>query len=197
MLDANEAWHRSQAVRHVARLEEEFDLTWIEEPVRRWDVAGHASVRQHVRAAVASGENLTGLEQLRLLVEADAVDVLQVGSGWGITHFLRAAHFAHAHDLPVSPVGYTAAVAPAAAALPNLLTAEVQDFGHPAGVRVDQEIADGGLVLGDEPGNGFSVDESALEPLPADAGWADPSGPHVRPSRAGLRMVPEEDAGGW
>lgn len=194
MLDANESWHRSQAVRHVARIEEEFDLTWVEEPVRRWDVRGHASVRQHVRAGIASGENLTGLEQLRALIDADAIDVAQVGSAWGITHLLRAGHLAHAHDLPVSPVGYTAVVAPAAGVLPNFLTAEVQDLGHPIGVRVDQQVDDGGIVLGDEPGLGFTLDEQALEPVPPEHGWAVAAGPHVRPPRAGLRMVPEEDA---
>ena len=194
MLDANESWNRSQAVRHIQRLEAEFDLTWVEEPVRRWDALGHASIRQHIRAGVASGENLTGLEQLRVLIEADAIDIAQIGSAWGITHFLRAAHFAHAHDLPVSPVGYTAVLAPAAGAVPNFLAAEVQDLSHPRGVLVDQRIEHGGIVLGDEPGLGFAVDDAALEPLAQDLGWAAGSGPHARPSRAGLRLVPEEDA---
>jgi L-alanine-DL-glutamate epimerase-like enolase superfamily enzyme len=194
MLDANESWHRSQAVRHLHQLEESFDLTWVEEPVRRWDVRGHAAIRQHVRAGVASGENLTGLEQLRGLIEADAIDIAQVGSGWGITHLLRAAHLAHAYDLPVSPVGYTATVAAAAGVLPNFLVAEVQDLGHPVGVTVDQEIGDGGIVLGDEPGAGFTVDESALQPPPPEQGWSVGSGPHTRPLRAGLRMVPEDEA---
>lgn len=194
MFDANESWHRSQAVRHLHQLEQSFDLTWVEEPVRRWDVRGHASIRQHIRAGVASGENLTGLEQLRGLIEADAIDIAQVGSGWGITHLLRAAHLAHAYDLPLSPVGYTATVAPAAGVLPNFLVAEVQDLGHPVGVTVDQQIDDGGIVLGDEPGGGFTVDESALEPPPPDQGWSIGSGPHTRPLRAGLRMVPEDEA---
>ncbi len=194
MLDANEAWHRSQAVRHLSRIEDAFDLTWIEEPVRRWDVRGHASIRRHIRAGVATGENLTGVEQLRALIDGDAIDIAQVGSGWGITHLLRAAHLAHAYDLPVSPVGYTASVAAAAGVLPNFLVAEVQDLGHPIGVDVDQEIADGGIVLGDEPGAGFAVDEARLQPPPVEEGWSVDSGPHTRPLRAGLRMVPEDDA---
>jgi L-alanine-DL-glutamate epimerase-like enolase superfamily enzyme len=194
MLDANESWHRSQAVRHVLRLEEFFDLTWIEEPVRRWDALGHASIRAHVRAGIASGENLTGLDQLRALIAADAIDIAQVGSSWGISHFLRAGHLAHAHDLPISPVGYTAMVAHAAGVLPNFLVAEVQDLGQPAGVSLDQEIQDGGIVLGDQPGLGIVVDPQRLEPLSHQVGWVVDSGPHTRPLRAGLRMVPEDDA---
>ena len=45
MLDANECWTRKQAVRHVRELERTLDLTWIEEPVRRWDADGHGRRR--------------------------------------------------------------------------------------------------------------------------------------------------------
>lgn len=195
MLDANESWHRSQAVRHIAQVEAHYDLTWVEEPVRRWDVNGHKAIREHVRTAVASGENLTGVEQIAPLIHHDAVDIVQVGSGWGITNFLRVAHLAHGHDLPVSPIGYTAVLAPAAGALPNFLVTEVQDLQHPQGVLVDQEIEDGGIVLGDRPGLGLSLDEDALSGLVVDSGWSATSGPHVRPVRAGRRMVPEDDGG--
>lgn len=194
MLDANESWHRSQAVRHVRALEERFDLTWVEEPVRRWDVRGMAAVRQQVAAGVASGENLTGLEQVRALVEGDCVDVVQTNAAWGITNLMRVGALAHAHDLPVSPIGLTFAVAAASAALPNLLSTEVQDLSWPVGVDVDQVVDDGGLVLGDAPGSGITVDEARFEPLPPAQGWAVRSGPHLRPARAGLRLVPEDDA---
>src|SRR5688500_14453784 len=102
MLDVNETWTRKQAVRHVSELERTLDLTWIEEPVRRWDAEGHAVVGRGVRASVATGENLTGLEQYRPLITAGAVDIVQMAAVWGVTHFLRASTLAHAHDLPVS-----------------------------------------------------------------------------------------------
>ncbi|WBB71893.1 mandelate racemase/muconate lactonizing enzyme family protein [Micromonospora sp. WMMD1128] len=192
MFDANEAWNRAQAVRFVTALERTVDLTWIEEPVRRWDAAGLASVRRGVRAGVATGENLTGLEQYRPLLDADAVDVVQVGSVWGITHFLRTAAVAHGRDLPVSPVAYHAnPLAHAAAAVPNHLACEIQDFSWPIGLTVDQEIADGGIVLGDLPGLGIRVDERRLEAAPALTDPPAAAGPHVRPDRAGLRLVPE------
>ncbi len=193
MFDANESWNRSQAVRYVAALEKEFDLTWIEEPVRRWDAAGLASVRRGVRAAVATGENLTGLEQYRPLLDADAVDIVQVGNVWGITHFLRVAAVAHSRDLPVSPVAYhTNPVAHAAAAVPNHLTFEVQGLTDPIGVHVDQEYQDGGIVLGDEPGIGLRVDEALITAVRATASVAAAqAGPHIRPERAGLRLVPD------
>jgi len=196
MFDANESWNRSQAVRYVTALERKVDLTWIEEPVRRWDAAGLASVRRSVRAAVATGENLTGLEQYRPLLDADAVDIVQVGNVWGITHFLRVAAVAHGHDLPVSPVAHhTNPVAHAAAAVPNHLAFEVQDLTSPIGLLVDQEYDDGGIVLGDEPGIGIRVDEDRITALRAAAPPARDDGPHVRPSRAGLRLVPDWSPG--
>jgi len=194
MFDANESWNQAQAARYVAAIEERMDLTWVEEPLRRGDAAGMAVLRGKVRAAIASGENLTGLEQYRPLLDAGALDVVQVGNVWGITHFLRVATLAHAHDLPVSPVAYNAnPVAHAAAAVPNLLTYEVQDLHFPVGLDVDQEFDDGGIVLGDRPGLGILLDESQLSPSSTAGAVLADAGPHIRPARAGLRLVAEPD----
>lgn len=195
MLDANESWNLKQAVRHVSAVEAVHDLTWIEEPLRRWDAAGHARLTRSVRAAIATGENLSGLEQYLPLFDAGAVDVVQAGSGSGVTHFLRLAYAAHSRDLPVSPVGLTAnaSVAHAAAAVPNHLSAEVQDLGSPFGVTIDVDYADGGIVLGDQPGVGLTIDEPVIVANGSkEASWLIQSGPHVRPQRAGLRLVTEQ-----
>jgi L-alanine-DL-glutamate epimerase-like enolase superfamily enzyme len=194
MLDANESWNLKQAVRYVTALEERIDLTWIEEPLRRWDAAGHARLSAAVRAAVATGENLTGLEQYRALFATGAADIVQAACVWGVTHFLRVAHAAHALDLPVSPVGLTSnqGVAHAAVAVPNHLSTEVQDLGVPFGVTIDQEIVDGGIRLGDKPGHGVEIDEASILANQQTASWLTPEGPHVRSPRAGLRLVPDE-----
>lgn len=195
MFDANESWHRSQAVRYVRQIEAAVDLTWVEEPLRRWDAVGLADVRRSISAGVATGENLTGLEQYRALFAADAVDVVQFNASWGPTHALRVAAAAHALDLPVSPVGLTSVTAAATTAMPNHLTSEVQDLADPVGVHFDQEVADGGLVLGDQPGGGAILDEEAIRSISPAAGWSTPQGPHVRPRVAGLRLVPEDPRG--
>lgn len=194
MLDANESWNHAQAARYVAAIEERMDLTWVEEPLRRWDAAGMAALRGKVRTAIATGENLTGLEQYRPLLDANAVDIVQVGNVWGITHFLRVATLAHSRDLPVSPVAYNAnPVAHAAAAVPNLLTFEVQDLHFPVGLDVDQSFEDGGIILGDRPGLGIIVDESQMSPAESTPVSPAVSGPHIRPERAALRLVAEPD----
>ncbi|WP_147918286.1 mandelate racemase/muconate lactonizing enzyme family protein [Ruania zhangjianzhongii] len=195
MYDVNESWGRHQAVRLARQADEGVALTWIEEPVRRWDVPGHRAVARATTAAVATGENLTGLEQYRALLDADAVEVVQTGSVWGITHFLRVSVLALGRDLPVSPVAYnTNPVAHAAAAVPNHLSTELQNLCAPVGLSVDQEIADGGLVLGDAPGLGIDVDEAAIAAHTATGHWEVPAGPHVRSADAGLQLARRRNA---
>ncbi|GGU54466.1 mandelate racemase/muconate lactonizing enzyme family protein [Lentzea flava] len=191
MLDVNEALTRKQAVRHVGEIERTLDLTWIEEPVRRWDAEGHAVVSRGVRASVATGENLTGLEQHRSLIAAGAVDIVQTAAVWGITHFLRVATLAHAHDLPISPIGTTpVGLLHAATSIPNHLVSELQDLQPPVGVSADLHVEDGSYVLGDSPGLGVRLDEEAI----AAAGHLIPhpasGGAHIRPERAGHRLLP-------
>src|SRR5256885_373415 len=40
MIDSNEYWSPKQAVRYIRKMEERFDLVWVEEPARRWDYDG-------------------------------------------------------------------------------------------------------------------------------------------------------------
>jgi len=200
MLDANESWTRKQAVRHVAELERTLDLTWVEEPVRRWDAEGLAAVGRGIRASVATGENLTGLEQYRPLLAAGAVDIVQTASVWGVTHFLRVAALAHAHDLPVSPVGTTPiGLVHAATAVPNHIVSEMQDLTPPAGLSLDLWVEDGGYILGDTPGLGIRVDEAAIAAAGSGV-WLSSvevsRGPHVRPEHAGRRLVAQPSPAG-
>lgn len=196
MLDANESWTRKQAVRHVTELERTLDLTWVEEPVRRWDADGLAAVGRGIRASVATGENLTGLEQFRPLLAAGAVDIVQTGAVWGVTHFLRVAALAYAHDLPISPVGSTPVpLLHAATAAPNHIASELQDLHPPFGLTLDIHVEDGSFVLGDSAGLGITVDEDAIRSLGRRTPTRTPTGPHIRPQRAGHRLVPELIAG--
>jgi len=192
MLDANEAWTRKQAVRHVAELERTVELIWVEEPVRRWDAQGMVAVGNGIRASVASGENLTGLEQFRPLLAAGALDIVQTAAGWGVTHFLRVAALAHAYDLPVSPIGTTPlGLIHAATAVPNHIASELQDLSPPTGLTVDVSVGDGQFVLGDSPGLGVVVDEVAISQVVVPSGAPRRTGPHIRPPDAGRRLDSE------
>jgi L-alanine-DL-glutamate epimerase-like enolase superfamily enzyme len=195
MLDVNESWTRKQAVRHVREIERTLDLTWIEEPVRRWDADGLAIVSRAVHASVATGENLTGLEQFRPLIAAGAVDVVQIAAVWGVTHFLRVSALANAHDLPVSPIGNTpVALLHAATSAPNHIASELQDLLPPVGVSLQLSIEDGAFVLGDSPGLGIRIDETAITSSLRRPRTEVRDGPHVRPERAGRQLLVADHA---
>ncbi|MGC5013601.1 mandelate racemase/muconate lactonizing enzyme family protein [Streptosporangium sp. DT93] len=196
MLDVNEAWSRKQAIRHVHELERTLDLIWIEEPVRRWDAEGLAVVGRGIRASVATGENLTGLEQYRPLLAAGAVDIVQTAAVWGVTHFLRVSALAHAHDLPVSPIGnIPVGLLHAATSVPNHMVSELQDLRPPVGVSVDLSVEGGAFLLGDSPGLGLVIDEDAIGGLTRRPGTLTADGPGVRPEQAGRRLLSVSDNG--
>ncbi|GII77082.1 racemase [Sphaerisporangium rufum] len=196
MLDVNEAWTRKQAVRHVCELERTLDLTWIEEPVRRWDAQGLAVVGRGVRASVAGGENLTGLEQFVPLIAAGGLDIVQTAAVWGVTHFMRVASLAHAHDLPVSPIGTNpVGLLHAATAVPNHMVSELQNLRPPLGLTFDLHVSEGAFVLGDSPGLGITVDQDMIAARPVLPGGVPADGPEVRPERAGRRLFPVTERG--
>jgi len=165
MVDASEYWHPKQAVRRIARLEEEFDLTWVEEPVQRADYKGLATVSRHIRAPVVAGENLDNVMQFLPYLDHGSVDIMQVGRAMGgITGALQVAELANGHGLPVVASDSVAKhFAHAAAVMPNHMMLEVHDdeIEEPM-IRSDISIEDGWVVLGDSPGLGMSVDPEAL-----------------------------------
>ena len=171
MIDANEYWSPKQAVRRVAVFEERFDLTWVEEPARRWDYRGLRTVSRAIRAAVATGENLDYLAQYRPLVEHGAVDIVQVGTNaGGITGALQVAELAHAFDLPVAMMNSVGSfLAHVAAALPNHLMIEVLDAGRGDIFDRDLELRDGCVHIGERPGLGLVLDEERLAAAEAAA----------------------------
>ena len=65
---------------------------------------------------------------------------------------------------------------------------EIQSLQPPVGIHSDQTIADGGIVLGDEPGLGYVIDEEAIAHERRCGTWTVPQGPHVRPAAAGFRL---------
>jgi L-alanine-DL-glutamate epimerase-like enolase superfamily enzyme len=198
MVDASEYWHPKQAVRRIARLEREFDLTWVEEPVQRADYRGLATVSRHIRAPVAAGENLKSVLEFQSYVEHGSADIMQVGRMMsGFTGAMQVANLAYAHGLPCAGSDSEAKVfAHVAAALPNQMILEVHDdhVEEPM-LRADNWIEDGHVVLGDTPGLGLTVDYDILKAHVVEAMRPGRSGPGWagRRAGAGLMEVPATD----
>ncbi|MFO1466020.1 MAG: mandelate racemase/muconate lactonizing enzyme family protein [Steroidobacteraceae bacterium] len=192
MVDANEYWSAKEAVRQIRRLEEKFELTWVEEPARRWDYDGLKLVSQQVRAAVATGENLQSVADLYPLVSEQAVDVINVSTNHsGVTGCRQIAHLAHVYSIPVTmnnaQANYMAHVA---AALPTHWMMEIADPGREHCLRFDNHVEDGCIVLGDSPGFGIEVDRVRLEALQRSPPTGQGRFPFPRGEGAGLRVTP-------
>jgi L-alanine-DL-glutamate epimerase-like enolase superfamily enzyme len=170
MIDSNEYWSPKQAIRHITHLEKSFDITWAEEPARRWDYRGLRQVSRSIKAAVATGENLDLLHEFTPLIANEAADIINLGQGaGGITGMLQVADLAYAFERPVTLMNCPGNfMAPVAACLPNHIGMEVVDAGRDVCFSVDNHIADGWIVLGDSPGNGITVDEDKLAKVKVD-----------------------------
>jgi L-fuconate dehydratase len=104
-LDANQAWSVNQAVAWLRSLSR-FDPYWIEEPTSPDDVLGHAAIRRAVAPLrVATGEHGQNRVLFKQLLQAEAVDVIQIdacrvaGVNENLAILLLAAKF----GVPVCP----------------------------------------------------------------------------------------------
>lgn len=104
MVDANQAFTLPQAMMRADMLAEQ-GITWFEEPMPADDVAGHARLAGHSRVPVAVGESLYSVSQFKDYLHYGAASVVQVDAArvGGITPWLKVAHLAEAHNLPVCP----------------------------------------------------------------------------------------------
>jgi L-fuconate dehydratase len=77
-IDANQAWGVGEAIEWVNGLRE-YEPYWIEEPTSPDDILGHAAVRRAVSPIrVATGEHVHNAVMFKQLLQAEAVDVIQI-----------------------------------------------------------------------------------------------------------------------
>jgi L-alanine-DL-glutamate epimerase-like enolase superfamily enzyme len=104
MVDANQQWNRSTAVR-MGRAFEEFDLTWIEEPLDAYDAEGHADLARELATPIATGEMLTSVAEHAELIRHRSADFIQPDAPrvGGITPFLKIMALGEAANLRMAP----------------------------------------------------------------------------------------------
>jgi L-alanine-DL-glutamate epimerase-like enolase superfamily enzyme len=167
-VDANGGYGCAQAVR-VMRRAEDLDVRWFEEPVSSDDLTGLRQVRAAVDADVTAGEYGYDLTYFRRMLEAEAVDCLQVDVSrcGGITEWLRVAALAAGFGTEVSGHCAPHLHAAAAAAIPNLRHLEwFHDHVRIEALGFDgaADTAPGGLLrLPDRPGHGLTWRAGDLE----------------------------------
>ncbi len=161
MVDANQQWDRSTAMR-VSRRLEEFDLVWIEEPLDAYDAEGHAQLARSLDTAVATGEMLTSVAEHAELIRQGAVDIIQPDAPrvGGITQFLKLAALAEHRNLGLAPHFAMEIHAHLAAAYPIEPWVEHFDWLYPL-FNERLETRDGRMYISDRPGLGITLSEQA------------------------------------
>jgi L-alanine-DL-glutamate epimerase-like enolase superfamily enzyme len=166
MVDANMRWTVAQAI-HASHAFAEYDVYWLEEPTIPDDVEGHRRIESQGALPVATGENLHTLYEFQKMMVGGGVsfpepDMSNIG---GVTGWLKVAHLAEAHNLPVTTHGVHDLHVHLLAAVPNASYLEAHGFGLEAYLHNPLQIEDGYAVATDRPGHGVLFNWDALEPL--------------------------------
>lgn len=104
-IDANQRWDVAEAVSWVRELAP-FDPYWIEEPTSPDDVLAHATIRAEVAPVkVATGEHAQNRVMFKQLLQAGAIDVLQLDSARvaGVNENIAILLMAAKFGVPVCP----------------------------------------------------------------------------------------------
>jgi L-alanine-DL-glutamate epimerase-like enolase superfamily enzyme len=161
MVDANQQWNRSTAIRMGRKLEE-FDLTWIEEPLDAYDAEGHAALAAELATPIATGEMLTSVAEHAELVRHRSVDFLQPDAPrvGGITPFLKIMAMGEQAKMRMAPHFAMEIHLHLAAAYEIDPWVEHFEWLEPMfNERLD--IRDGRMIVPDRPGLGFSLSDQA------------------------------------
>ena len=162
-------WSAPDAVR-FARLVEPLDIRWFEEPCHWYDDAALiARVRQATRIPVAAGQSEITSHGVRRLVDAGAVDVVNIDASecGGVTEWRRAAALATAAGLEIAHHEESQVAAQLLAAVPR--ATYVECFADPERDPVWQTmwanrpaVKDGMMEVSSGPGFGLLLDDALI-----------------------------------
>ncbi|MFI2105220.1 mandelate racemase/muconate lactonizing enzyme family protein [Isoptericola sp. NPDC019693] len=157
MVDANQQWDRTTALRMGRRLEP-FDLVWIEEPLDAYDAEGHAALAAALDTPVATGEMLASVAEHERLIAARACDIIQPDAPrvGGITQFLRLLTLADQAGLDLAPHFAMEIHLHLAATYPREPWVEHFDWLDPL-FEERLETKDGRMLVPDRPGLGVTL----------------------------------------
>jgi len=162
--DLNQRLTAPQAIR-LGREFEQFNLAWLEEPVRYNDHAAEAAVAAALDMPVASGESEYTYRGMLQMLQQRSADILMpdLQRMGGPTGYLKAAHLAEAFDTPVSSHLFHEMNLALLAAVPNAIVLEYAPWFE-AIYRERLELnTEGHAVVPDTPGWGFSFDPAAVK----------------------------------
>ncbi len=165
MTDANQAFTRAEATRR-AKVLEEFGCAWFEEPMPGDDIQEHARLASATSVPIAVGESLYSLSQFKdyLCLGGAAIVQVDVARIGGITPWLKVAHLAEAHNVPVCPHFLMELHVALTCAAPNAAWLEYipqLDLITEEGMRIEN----GRAFASEKPGLGIAWDWSAIDKM--------------------------------
>jgi 2-dehydro-3-deoxyphosphogalactonate aldolase len=154
----------------VAKVLEEFDPFWFEEPVPPENVNEMARVAAHTTIPIATGERLLTKYEFAELLNKQAAQIIQmdVGHCGGILESKKIAGMAEAHYAMIAPHMYCGPVAAAAAiqlatCSPNFLIQEYNATALHAGLlKTPIQFEQGYITPPTGPGLGVELDEGVV-----------------------------------
>jgi L-alanine-DL-glutamate epimerase-like enolase superfamily enzyme len=77
MVDAGLCWDTATAIRRAKQFEE-FNLTWLEEPLHPDNLAGYARLSAQSPVRIAAGEEICDIKKFQQMMDVGGIDVVQV-----------------------------------------------------------------------------------------------------------------------
>lgn len=164
------------SAKKVAKSIEEFNVSWLEEPVPEEDIDSMAEVRKNSPVPIATGERIVTKYRFKELLERRATDIVQpdvchVGGIRSLTEVGSMAQASYVNVAPHNPNGPIAT----ASSLSGLITmpnAQILEFWVDA-VTLRREIVEnyfeitnGYIEPLNSPGNGLEINEDAFKKHP-------------------------------
>ena len=179
-MDPNEGWTVSETLRVLRRLED-YGLDYLEQPVKRQNIAGMAAIRKEMKGIpLMADEGVMTLADSFALARAEAVDVfcLKLYKVGGLHAGKKIAAVAEASGIQLNVGGLAvqsqleaAAGAHFYASCPERLIMPAAEFVFGVGglgpdpivPETDFIVTDGHVTVPSGPGLGINVDEKALK----------------------------------
>jgi L-alanine-DL-glutamate epimerase-like enolase superfamily enzyme len=171
LIDCGMHWNVDEALERTRRFAAH-DIYWFEEALRAYDVEGYARLKRESGLKITAGEMAATSGELGRMIDADAVDVLQIELAQvGLTEAMKIAAHANAKGIAIVNHNYVLDIN-LAASLHMLAAVETIDLCETPGNRNEvrdalvrnppRPGADGLIPIPQGPGLGIEIDEAAV-----------------------------------
>ena len=173
-IDYNQSLARENAIKYCRQLEE-FNPTYIEQPVPYWDIDGLASIAKAIDTPIMADESVYSFQDAMKLAKKEAADIFSIKlmKSGGIRNGQKIAAVAESANIPCySGLKFDSSVGMSAALHFTVATKNVSyggDYYIPY-FLMKQDIVinphkfeDGFVIPNDKPGLGVELDEKVVE----------------------------------